>query len=297
MEKKYAETNVATWKHNTRLWVAFDSPNLGANVPLGDQALINILRDGGANEGAQDSYMKGLNSTASKQLLIELHQQPGILDEVNNDYLNASTISQGMQANRGNPYFQNHYNNQFANGLPNSNGYPMNLRKIAITNGSLTGKRPLGTDRALMLDARLITQYCYRPFNLFGWRPSICYTTKLATVQASLMPEVGGNTEIASLKKLSLGGEYTRATNNNSRGNLDLVPGGLIDATGIIFDELNGKDPSTRGSFWQFPMDNMIYWYTNSWGEGAQWEEYALIRNQCFIPTFSALGMKNPNQN
>lgn len=302
MEKKEAEATTVIeqnkWKHNTRLWVAFDSPNHGANVPFGDQALVNLLRDGGANAEADDTYKNKLNSTASKELMIELHQQTANEGSINNSYLNASTIAQGMTTNEGNPYFQTHFNNQFTNGLPNSKGFPMNLRKIAIVNGSLSGVRPLGNNNDLMLDTRLITQACFKPFSLFGWKPSVCYTTKLATAQARLMPSTGIIAESASLTKGIGRTQSTPVINLNFRGNLDLVPGGLIDATGVIHSTITGTGVTgVRGSFWQYTSDNLAYWYANQFGNGAQWETHALIADQCFIPTYSSIGMKNPNQN
>jgi hypothetical protein len=301
MEKKQAEaTTIAEqnkWKHNTRLWIAFDSPNHGANVPFGDQALLNLLRDGGANAEADDTYKNKINSTASKELMIELHQQTINEGSIDSSYLNGSTISQGMPTNSGNPYFQTHFNNQFTNGLPNSKGFPMNLRKIAIVNGSLSGVRSQGNDNDLMLDDRLFTQACYKPFSVFGWSPSICYTTKLATIQSRLLPASGNNAEVASIKKFTLAGQYTSITNINNRGNLDLVPGSLINATEIIHSSITGTNPiETRGSFWQYTSDNLTYWYANKFGNGAQWETYALLPNQCFIPTYSSIGIKNPNQ-
>jgi len=48
MEKQYnGASNPATyrqpdWDHNTRLWVSFDSPQLGANIPLGAQRYIRF---------------------------------------------------------------------------------------------------------------------------------------------------------------------------------------------------------------------------------------------------------------
>jgi Secretion system C-terminal sorting domain len=302
MEKKQAEATTAAeqnkWKHNARLWIAFDSPNHGANVPFGDQALINILRDGGANADADDTYKNSINSIASKELLIELHEQSGTEEQVNQSFLNGSTISQGMPTNAGNPYFQAHYNNQFNNGLPNSKGFPMNLHKIAIVNGSLSGVRPQGNNNSMILDVRLFTQTCISPINVLGWSPSICYTTKLATAQSSLLPATGINAEIASLKKLGVSGQYTRVTNVNNRGNLDILAGGLVDATAIIHSTITGTNPiQTRGSFWQYLGDNLTYWHTDGVGNGTQWETYTLNPNQCFIPTFSGIGIKNPNQN
>ena len=65
---KYMENN--NMNHNTRMWVAFDSPNLGANIPLSLQ--ISLWYGGyvGGNEGAKRVFEKSVRSIASQQLLI-----------------------------------------------------------------------------------------------------------------------------------------------------------------------------------------------------------------------------------
>jgi triacylglycerol esterase/lipase EstA (alpha/beta hydrolase family) len=72
MEKKFNETNNPIWQHNVSLWVSVDSPHLGANIPLGDQALIYLLKN--ENDTANDFYNLELSSPASQQQLIEFHR-------------------------------------------------------------------------------------------------------------------------------------------------------------------------------------------------------------------------------
>jgi pimeloyl-ACP methyl ester carboxylesterase len=44
MEQQLALTNdTAKWDHNTRLWVSFDSPHQGANIPIGVQKGIEFF--------------------------------------------------------------------------------------------------------------------------------------------------------------------------------------------------------------------------------------------------------------
>lgn len=304
MEKKFAETGDVKYKHNTRLWVAFDSPNLGSNVPLGDQALINLLSEDSTD--AETKYKEYLGSTASKELLMEFHQQSYInfppfgnipnVSAVINANLNGQTTTLGMPSNSGNPYFQAHYNNQFNNGLPNSKGYPMNLRKIAIVNGSLTGVTS-GSDSEKILDIKAIQRVCFQPFSIFGWSPSICNTIKLSDIESYNMPSSGSYSKIAYFDKIIGAGKHTNASNLNSRGNMDTVPGGLYGATNDIGSGITGVPVfSTRGSFWQYPGDNLAYFFSNSVGDGAYWDVRTLKPFHTFIPTFSALGMKNPNQ-
>ncbi len=304
MEKKFAETGLAQYNHNTRLWVAFDSPNLGSNVPLGDQALINLLSEDSAD--AERKYKEYLGSTASKELLIEYHQQATItlpifgtipnVSAVINANLSGETTTMGMSTNRGNPYFQYHYNNQFNNGLPNSKGYPMNLRKIAIVNGSLSGVTT-GTASEKILDIKAIQRACFQPFSIAGWSPSICNTIKLSDIEAYNMPNPSGYAKIAYFDKIIGSGKHTNASNLNIRGNMDTVPGGTYGATGDISTGITGIPViGTRGSFWQYPGDNLRYFFSSLLG-GAEWDVRTLKPIHSFIPTFSALGIKNPNQN
>lgn len=43
MEKQEELTGDEEWDHNVSHYVSFDSPHLGANIPLGDQALLYLL--------------------------------------------------------------------------------------------------------------------------------------------------------------------------------------------------------------------------------------------------------------
>jgi hypothetical protein len=125
MEKKYANTNISTWQHNCRLYVSFDSPHEGANIAISVQQSLDHLGNFYGNDFATTAYATKIRSVAARQLLIE--QMDG---------LNGS-------ANFHQKYYYGTSNNGFDalnnNGLPNSHGYPMNCRKIALVNGSGDG--------------------------------------------------------------------------------------------------------------------------------------------------------------
>lgn len=53
MEKRYAPSKLEKWNHNTRLWVSFDSPHQGANIPIGVQNAIDYLANDLGIEGAK----------------------------------------------------------------------------------------------------------------------------------------------------------------------------------------------------------------------------------------------------
>lgn len=289
MEKKFAETGDATWQHNTRIWVAFDSPNHGANVPLGDQSLIKML----ANDSVEalKSFNK-LQTIAANEMLVNYYKE-GSPDNQNDNYSNASTVSQGMPISKGNPYFQEHYDRQFNNGLTNSNGFPMNLRKLAIVNGSLTGET-FGNGYEKMLDVRLSKRICLFSWSILGWHVSSCFNSKLFEAESYTMPT--SNDLVAHTKKLNHGSIDFNASANSIRGNLDNIPGGYIDATVLLHSAITGAPLTGPRSFWQYTADSAASFYINHIGDTAEWDTRVLKPNQCFIPTYSSIGIKNPNQ-
>lgn len=299
MEKKFAETGDATWQHNTRIWVAFDSPNLGANVPIGAQSLIASL--GSDSPEAQESFKK-LQTIAANEMLVNYFKAnppystfPYIPNNnLDNSFSNGSTTSQGMPTNAGNAYFKEHYNNQFQNGLPNSNGYPMNLRKLAIVNGSLSGET-FGNGYEKMLDLRLVKRVCLFNWTIFGgWSPSSCFSSKLFEAEARTMPT--SNSRVSHKWKFAEGSIDYNASANSVRGNMDNVPGGSIDAIGILHESITGAPGPGPRSFWQYTIGSLGSFYYNHIGSAPKWTTTVLKPNQCFIPTFSSMGIKNPNQ-
>ena len=96
-------------EHCCRLWISFDSPNTGAYVPIALQQVLDVLSD---EPLASYAINNKLLSPAAKQMLLLQHFQsagytPGGTDD-----------------------FQDWYSNL---------GYPSDCRKVAVTNGSLTG--------------------------------------------------------------------------------------------------------------------------------------------------------------
>ncbi len=97
--------------HNTGLYVSFDSPHFGANIPLGDQCFIKYATRFPA---VNDSILNIINSPAARQMLVYHHESEetsGGHDPLRDDLLS-------------DPYFS----------------FPIQCRKIAIANGSGKGK-------------------------------------------------------------------------------------------------------------------------------------------------------------
>lgn len=308
MEKKFAETNNNIWKHNTYLWISVDSPHLGANIPMGDQALLYLLKEGGIDQAA-DFYDKELSSPAAQQQLIEFHRAGNNYHIVNQNMLNAQTTSQNMPSNRGNSLFQQHYNNQNSNGIANSNGWPQNLRKIALVNGSLTGSK----------QTQLINGSPFIPFandgekvfNLRGFQRihiplligSITFRIHIASLESNNMPSFGTEARIARFKKL-FNDKTTKATNINPRGCMDNVPGGFFDAQADISEATTSQDPVpgvtlsalNNWSLNNFSIENIFKSVSEILG-GSEWYRHEYNPIHSFIPSFSALGHLQPNQN
>jgi hypothetical protein len=278
----YMEKN--NFLHNTRLWVSLDSPHLGANIPMGVQSLINTIY--GDSASAQDFWDNQLGSAAARQQLIEQYSSRNGT-QLNQYWLDGRTVSQGFSENKGRPIYINYYNHLYNNGLPGSNGYPQNLRKIALINGSLYNKtlfdNPFvsgGTDIS-----GTTTQEHFGPNGLqtLKIKGSGNVIGHLATMETYFMPSNGNNHKISFFKSKGIFGWrfFDRfVTNNNSRGNMDNIPGGWF--------------PSQREL--AFSIENSV---PCEWIIGQvcinSWSIETIKHVNSFIPTVSSLGFFNPD--
>jgi hypothetical protein len=291
MEKNYMP-------HNVYLWVSVDSPHLGANIPMGDQALLKLVED--FSDEASNFYYNELYSPAAQQQLIEFHS-PLSHHVVNQNFLNAQTTTQGMSQNRGNSFFQQHYNNQNTNGLPNSDGWPLNCRKIAVINGSLSGSK----------DTQLINGQSFAPFaqdgsmviNMRGFQKIRIFGTTLgkihiASLESYFMPKLGRNGRISRFKR-GFDDRTTNAPNNNLRGVMDNVPGGFFNAQEQIVGPTLSRSVlpgNPIDSSNDLNLTNIFYELSRRIG-GNQWDLREFYPIHSFIPSFSAIAHLSPNQN
>jgi hypothetical protein len=264
MEKKFAETNDATWKHNAYLWVSVDSPHLGANIPVGAQANIWFMAEKMYKVEAQESY-NDLNSVAGKQQSI-----------VNFEHARTSP-DHNLQ---GSSFFSTYYNNLNSNGVAGSNGYPVSIpntfRKIAMINGSLTGVKQ-GTEGQNFLYTRVYIR---------GLWPFQSSTITLARFQDSFMPSYGSTGTVfqGDGQNFNVGfnhwyvshPRYTLNVNNQDiRGGLDVVPGGYLKVGKILKESIEGG--------------------ASDGGYRSETRDY--IESNSFISAFSSLGHLSPWQN
>ncbi len=273
--------------HNTRLWVSVDSPHLGANIPLGLQTLLNLLKDVTGSVAAIDFVDNQLGSAAARQQLIE--QYSGATNnQLNQNWLDGRTQSQGFSQNKGRPIFINYYNNLFNNGLPGSNGYPQNLRKIAIANGSLKNKRlfdnPFEANSPEFTGSTFPDNFAnhgVQSLKIEGFTNILGHT---ATMESYMMPNTNSSHKVAFFKKKMIFWNYfdRYVTNNNSRGNLDNIPGGWFPSQRDLADSVINSTPC-EWMIGQFCIND--------------WNVEALKHVNSFIPVISALGFQNPDFN
>lgn len=101
--------------HNVRSWISFDSPQKGANVPLGLQHWVRFFADVADVEGAKEAKA-ALNTPAAWQMLI---------------YHFTGTSGYTANPNSLKPAFYNEID---------ALGFPQQMRKVAIINGSGYGQ-------------------------------------------------------------------------------------------------------------------------------------------------------------
>ena len=136
---RYMETN--SLNPDTRLYLSFDSPHLGANVPIGFQHLFNYMAYGPLGDVTVQGIVNGLlKSPAAKEMLIdhfEGHLQTGNATEFNT--ASASLVPTGA------PNFRNAFQNEL-----NTMGFPTTTRNISIANGAGNGTMTGTPDMVVM---------------------------------------------------------------------------------------------------------------------------------------------------
>jgi len=255
--EKQDSLGVPKMSHNCRLWISFDSPHWGANIPIALQSSLYYYGTTGRNVGAKDAYNSKLFSPAGRQLLIE--QYGGLYDT---------------------EYVRGLYKASLANnGLFNSGGYPMGLRKVALLNGNGAGIQDFSAG-ALYADLRG-KQWGREIFRWKNWfMPGYNATSNCTDLTITITPPVINSSSFATFLSYLFGNfnvvvhNSNNVTNINPHGSMDVVPGSNYNS---IYTSWN-------------IFDSVLQLTTNTTSI-----THTLINTHTFIPTISALGFYNPN--
>lgn len=255
---KYMENN--SMNHNTRLFVAFDSPNLGANIPIGLQGAICFGAYINNDEFSLDKYTNSIRSIAARQMLIHqvrdsLIYIPLLFDTLLMHY--PLTTPDVFRSN-----WQNSINNL---------GFPNNLRKIALINGNTGG---------------MWQNYCADMLHYKVTKASWPQQgSTLAEIRVKNLPSNGSSCNVfyGFIKQT---GEATLSYSGNIYGNIDATAGSFYNTNQLVKDNLR------TGHFF---VKNWPFWPFQVNGVGAI-NNFSGNYNT-FIPSVSALGFNNPNFN
>lgn len=224
----YMEANMLD--ADTRLYMSFDSPHHGANVPIGLQHQLNFLAYNGTQPIAEvqpliDSFLK---SPAARQLLVdhfEAHLQSG--SPVNFD----PTLTL-PEAHPFRTQFESNINSF------NLSGFPENTRNVAIINGS-----GIGSSYFAMGSSGPTVTNSYSVINTSFNVPAGSFT---ATVDVEINFTPAANiTSIVSDIGISIFGFEVEGSEANSQSfsysdGVDSAPGGLFDLAALTGDIASG---------------------------------------------------------
>lgn len=207
---RYMEQN--GMDHKTRLWMSFDSPHLGANVPIGMQHMFNYI---GYDPDIADLTVKAivdsmLKSPAAREMLLD-HFEGHLISGSQTDFdqTAANLLPKGHPTHR--TPFQNELNTM---------GFPQNCRKIAISNGAGNGTMT-GSPGMVILNALDV--------------PDSSGFTR-ALLDLNFTPTASGNIRVSRVRKqawtffwLTIGTGQTNSASPSTSAGLDAAPGGLFN--------------------------------------------------------------------
>ncbi|RTQ48495.1 T9SS type A sorting domain-containing protein [Hymenobacter gummosus] len=261
MEKYYNDPNGSIngqptylnpdYDHRTSVWLSFDAPHQGANVPLAAQYFLSFYRMMSAS--ANRNLNVKINSPAAQQMLVDHHLKT-------------------VQSAAGSPAFRNPFMYALRdNGLPGSLGYPQNLRRVAIANGAQNGQ--LATHGTPCGEALRMDIWLRNPRLLFLVpRNSLL---KLSNARMNFTPHLNNNCTVFEgyIDLVVAFHNFTpfhrrEVARSQANGSYDLAPGGWYDAMKQVRDI--GEEADDKA--------------------GYDMQFFNLHPRHTFIPTVSALG-------
>jgi len=216
-----------TLNADTRLYISFDSPHHGANVPIGLQHQLNFLANNPLSPVAElDVVIDGLlKSPAARQLLID-HFESHLSGA------DAYTFNSSLTLPEPHPFrttFETNINSLTAS------GFPENVRNVAIINGSGIGSTYLAKDGITPVTNGFVIADTTLPIDSgfigtinveieINMTPSAGTAQQVSRFFAPLLPPIVPNLE-----------SIADSGTTNFDG-VDAAPGGLFDLSGITGD-------------------------------------------------------------
>lgn len=221
----YMENN--NLDHETRLWLSFDSPHLGANVPIGFQHQFNFLAFGldlGGIIGNQNVVALQplvedlLKSSAARQLLV---------DHFESHLANGSSVNFNPALLNPEPHpfraiFQNNIN------ALTSTGYPENTRNVSIINGSGIGNPyfAIGDSGPTVTNGYTVINNSF----------NVAFLTNI-NLLVRLTPAASTTQQVSGVSLVSFGSTLVSSAANSQSfsftNGVDAAPGGLFDLSGL----------------------------------------------------------------
>lgn len=168
---RYMEQN--SMAHDTRLFISFDSPHLGANIPISIQYTFSYLFNyGGVTE--VEGGLNSINSAAAKQMLIDHY-----LAHVEAD--GYTLLDPVVTLPIGAPNFRDAFQTEI-----NAMGFPQTVRNVSIVNGSGIGTTT-GTPGTNVINHTFSLPFGSSATLNLNFTPAASQTSTVATITGSLV--------------------------------------------------------------------------------------------------------------
>lgn len=282
MERKFNDaTDPATyqkpeWNHNTRLWVSFDSPQLGANIPIGDQQWLQYYAEVTENESAAKN-LGNIDRPASREMLVQHYRST------------SNTVS-------GAPGFRDRFQAELDN-----LGMPEQLRRIAVVNGSQTGirqdwldssRKSTGCDQAFTFNAKLgKARLAYMKWLSIG--PFI--SPVLSNSYVRFTPDYGGGCTTFHGETFLSASRSRYSVGRPNSISYDVAPGSWRSTQLTFAQEGTQTNVAMSGFFEKLWFGGVSHFgAVNTPTQTTRFRD--VVSNHCFIPTVSALALTNANR-
>lgn len=268
---RYMEMNAID--HDTRLYISFDAPHLGANIPIGFQHLFNYMASGPLGDATVQILVNAmLRSNASREMLID--QFEGHLAAGSDFEFNPSIVLP-----TGKPGFRDAFQSEL-----DAMGFPTQTRNVAIANGAGNGSMN-GTPGMLVMDHTFYTSATQRAIINLNFTP-------LANqqIQVSRFRGQGNIFGFWITAYESLAQSKATAVSDG----LDAAPGGKFDITSLA--DLAGSNALLTEFFDNLLIEYFDFVPTNSALGIATPDWYAPVTNASVTP-FAATQVPTANEN